>query len=57
MSLKDSYKIMELEARIKTLEEKVELKFGNSSDFQEAGVIDLIKKKKVTRGNKRESKK
>ena len=57
MSLKDSYKIMELEERIKTLEEKVELIFGNSNDFQDAGVIDLIKKKKVTRGKKCESKK
>ena len=57
MSLKDSYKIIELEERIKVLEEKVELIFGNSSDFQDAGVIDLINKKKVTRGNKCESKK
>ena len=57
MSLKDSYKIIELEERIKVLEEKVELIFGNSNDFQDAGVIDMIKKKKVTRGNKRESKK
>ena len=57
MSLKDSYKIMELEERIKVLEEKVELIFGNSSDFQDAGVIDLIENKKVTRGKKRESKK
>ena len=57
MSLKDSYKIMELEERIKVLEEKVELIFGNSNDFQDAGVIDLIKKKKVTRGKKSESKK
>ena len=57
MSLKDSYKIMELEARIKVLEDKVELIFGNSSDFQDAGVIDLIENKKVTRGKKRESKK
>ena len=57
MSLKDSYKIVELEARIKVLEEKVELIFGNSSDFQDAGVIDQINKKKVTRGKKSESKK
>ena len=57
MSLKDSYKIMELEERIKVLEDKVELIFGNSSDFQDAGVIDLINKKKVTRGKKSESKK
>ena len=57
MSLKDSYKIVELEERIKTLEEKVELIFGNSNDFQDAGVIDLINKKKVTRGKKSESKK
>ena len=57
MSLKDSYKIMELEERIKVLEEKVELIFGNSNDFQDAGVIDLINKKKVTRGKKSESKK
>ena len=57
MSLKDSYKIVELEERIKVLEEKVELIFGNSNDFQDAGVIDLIKKKKVTRGKKSESKK
>tara|TARA_R100000306_G_scaffold270_1_gene666 strand:+ start:164 stop:337 length:174 start_codon:yes stop_codon:yes gene_type:complete len=57
MSLKDSYKIMELEERIKVLEDKVELIFGNSSDFQDAGVIDLIENKKVTRGKKRESKK
>ena len=57
MSLKDSYKIIELEERIKVLEEKVELIFGNSNDFQDAGVIDLIKKKKVTRGKKSESKK
>ena len=57
MSLKDSYKIIELEERIKTLEEKVELIFGNSNDFQDAGVIDLINKKKVTRGKKSESKK
>ena len=57
MSLKDSYKIIDLEARIKTLEEKVELIFGNSNDFQDAGVIDLINKKKVTRGKKSESKK
>ena len=57
MSLKDSYKIMELEERIKVLEEKVELIFGNSSDIQDAGVIDLIENKKVTRGKKRESKK
>jgi len=57
MSLKDSYKIIELEERIKVLEEKVELIFGNSSDFQDAGVIDLINKKKVTRGKKSESKK
>ena len=57
MSLKDSYKIVELEARIKVLEEKVELIFGNSNDFQDAGVIDLINKKKATRGKKSESKK
>ena len=57
MSLKDSYKIMELEERIKVLEYKVELIFGNSIDFQDAGVIDLIENKKVTRGKKRESKK
>ena len=57
MSLKDSYKIIELEERIKVLEEKVELIFGNSNDFQDAGVIDLINKKKVTRGKKSESKK
>ena len=57
MSLKDSYKIIDLEERIRVLEEKVELIFGNSSDFQDAGVIDLIKKKKVTRGKKSESKK
>jgi len=57
MSLKDSYKIMELEERIKVLEDKVELIFGNSNDFQDAGVIDLIENKKVTRGKKRESKK
>ena len=57
MSLKDSYKIIELEGRIKVLEDKVELIFGNSSDFQDAGVIDLINKKKVTRGKKSESKK
>ena len=57
MSLKVSYKIVELEARIKVLEEKVELIFGNSNDFQDAGVIDLINKKKVTRGKKSESKK
>ena len=57
MSLKDSYKIIELEERIKVLEDKVELIFGNSSDFQDAGVIDLIENKKVTRGKKRESKK
>ena len=57
MSLKDSYKIIDLEARIKTLEEKVELIFGNSSDFQDAGVIDMITKKKATRGKKSESKK
>ena len=57
MSLKDSYKIMELEERIKVLEDKVELIFGNSNDFQDAGVIDLIENKKVTRGKKRESEK
>ena len=57
MSLKDSYKIMELEERIKVLEDKVELIFGNSNDFQDAGVIDLIENKKATRGKKRESKK
>ena len=57
MSLKDSYKIIDLEERIRVLEEKVELIFGNSSDFQDAGVIDLINKKKVTRGKKSESKK
>ena len=45
MSLKDSYKIVELEERIQNLESKVELIFGNSESFttNEVGIIDLIK--------------
>ena len=51
MSLKDSYKIIELEERTKNLEAKVELIFGNSESFatnnKEVGIIDLIKSKSV----------
>lgn len=51
MSLKDSFKIIELEERIKNLESKVELIFGNSESFatnnKEVGIIDLIKSKSV----------
>ena len=51
MSLKDSFKIIELEERIKNLESKVELIFGNSESFAtnntEVGIIDLIKSKSV----------
>ena len=62
MSLKDSYKIVELEERIQNLESKVELIFGNSESFttNEVGIIDLIKRKTVKQNakvNKRESKK
>jgi len=62
MSLKDSYKIVELEDRVKDLESKVELIFGNSESFttNEVGIIDLIKRKTVkqkAKVNKRESKK
>jgi len=67
MSLKDSYKIVELEERIQNLESKVELIFGNSESFttNEVGIIDLIKRKSVepkavkqkAKVNKRESKK
>ena len=67
MSLKDSYKIVELEERIQNLESKVELIFGNSESFttNEVGIIDLIKRKTVgpksvkqkAKVNKRESKK
>ena len=67
MSLKDSYKIVELEERIQNLESKVELIFGNSESFttNEVGIIDLIKRKNVgpksvkqkAKVNKRESKK
>jgi hypothetical protein len=67
MSLKDSYKIVELEERIQNLEYKVELIFGNSESFttNEVGIIDLIKRKTVgpksvkqkAKVNKRESKK
>ena len=45
MSLKDSFKIIELEERIKNLESKVELIFGNSESFatnnKEVGIIDM----------------
>ena len=49
MSLKASFKIIELEDRIKDLESKVELIFGNSESFttKEVGIIDLIKRKTV----------
>ena len=51
MSLKDSFKIIELEERIKNLESKGELIFGNSESFatnnKEVGIIDLIKSKSV----------
>jgi len=49
MSLKDSFKIIELEERVKDLESKVELIFGNSESFttNEVGIIDLIKRKTV----------
>jgi len=64
MSLKDSFKIIELEERIKNLESKVELIFGNSESFAtnntEVGIIDLIKSKSVktkAKVNKRERKK
>jgi len=62
MSLKDSFKIIELEERIQNLESKVELIFGNSESFttNEVGIIDLIKRKTVkqkAKVNKRESKK
>jgi len=67
MSLKDSYKIVELEERIQNLESKVELIFGNSESFttNEVGIIDLIKRKSVepkavkqkAKVSKRESKK
>ena len=62
MSLKDSYKIVELEERIQNLESKVELIFGNSESFttNEVGIIDLIKRKTVgqkAKVNKRERKK
>ena len=62
MSLKDSYKIVELEERIQNLESKVELICGNSESFttNEVGIIDLIKRKTVKQNakvNKRESKK
>ena len=67
MSLKDSFKIIELEDRIKNLESKVELIFGNSESFttNEVGIIDLIKRKTVgpksvkqkAKVNKRERKK
>jgi hypothetical protein len=67
MSLKDSYKIVELEERIQNLESKVELIFGNSESFttNEVGIIDLIKRKTVepkavkqkAKVSKRESKK
>ena len=62
MSLKDSYKIVELEERIQNLESKVELIFGNSESFttNEVGIIDLIKRKAIgqkAKVNKRESKK
>ncbi len=62
MSLKDSFKIIELEERIQNLESKVELIFGNSESFttNEVGIIDLIKRKTVkqkAKVNKRERKK
>lgn len=64
MSLKDSFKIIELEERIKNLESKVELIFGNSESFatnnKEVGIIDLIKSKSVepkAKVTKRERKK
>ncbi len=64
MSLKDSFKIIELEERIKNLESKVELIFGNSESFAtnntEVGIIDLIKSKSVktkAKVTKRERKK
>ncbi len=63
MSLKDSFKIIELEDRVKNLESKVELIFGNSESFatndKELGIIDLIKRKTVgqKKVNKRERKK
>ena len=62
MSLKDSFKIIELEERVKDLESKVELIFGNSESFttNEVGIIDLIKRKTVkqkAKVNKRERKK
>jgi|TARA_R100000951_G_scaffold50900_1_gene43045 hypothetical protein len=63
LSLKDSFKIIELEDRVKNLESKVELIFGNSESFatndKELGIIDLIKRKTVgqKKVNKRERKK
>jgi hypothetical protein len=64
MSLKDSYKIVELEKRIHDIEGKVELIFGNSESFatnnKEIGIIDLIKSKIVepkAKVTKRERKK
>ena len=64
MSLKDSFKIIELEEPIKNLESKVELIFGNSESFAtnntEVGIIDLIKSKSVepkAKVTKRERKK
>jgi hypothetical protein len=51
MSLKDSYKLTELEERIQTVESKVDIIFGNSDSFvtnsKEVGIIDLIKSKSV----------
>jgi hypothetical protein len=51
MSLKDSYKLTELEERIQAVESKVDIIFGNSDSFvtnsKEVGIIDLIKSKSV----------